>query len=340
MCAVARKKSDDDFELKSEGFRVRVKESGVEPAQIPKWAARKCGLLRSAGYLPTLPEPVIINTHQELVVSVMSAGVPLGKAVEIGRGLKLTNGTDIEMEPEGETVDFYQLGLDYGITRRMRCYLAGGGVRSVRIIVADVERRPQKEWRCDGFAVAARSDGVYVVREDMASGQDLGEGKIQVLTKRMAKPEEKSGIAVVVYKRVVKGNFGRVSMWDHRRAVLEQGKFAEDATESLGIWGMGPYIVVAVQEVWMHHPDGGIPFDEMPNVLGKLAAGVAEKCFRDLVSKREWNQTKMIRFEIECRGKQWEREGAEVARQLVGPAGLLDRAGWEYELVKKRKVDR
>lgn len=323
-------KSLSDLEKTSDRFKLSFSSSRT-PAEIPVTAITRLVNLRNEGFIPKYPKTIIINTHSELVIKPEDL---LSSASEISNLLRETStsgGFRVKWEPTLEILDFYAFYPDLEISQRVRYYFQNNLLSSARIITADISPRQCVYWKYNDLKIPARSEHVYVIRES-ENGQAA----------KTINPNTDSFIAInkylyaIVFKHVVRGNFGNSRMWDHRKAVYKNGDEKEtDATCRHAVLGMGPYIAFSIQEVQKAIFSGNVNTLKIRKEVEKIKSNKIspKECYQtmsDGVSEPEYTI-----IEIECRGEENRAEGAFIYKQV---GDRFTEAKINYSILEERKI--
>jgi len=324
---------NDEIKNCSDRFCFRdLNDKSVVAAVIPKSAIIKLMKLRKRGILPTPPRQVIINTHGELGIDFQVNSKRSEHFVSSLMNVELTDHMSVNKEVPIETLDLYVSSCENNCTLRLRYYInKSGDIYSSRVILADTEPRKSILWRYGNFVVKARSECIYVVKEYSHKGNVK---KLIDSTKRFLELDGK--IIAIVHKHVFKGNFGKETMWDHRKAIYNDfNGNPVDATSSLSVLGMGDYISYNAQVV--RKIIQNIPKNNVYCFINKFLTGYVKsgRCFSCLgIRKPDMN----FRIELECKGDKYCSEGAYVVKQLIGGGGILDRHRIGFAIARDRRV--
>lgn len=313
------------------------------PVQIGIESLETVRRLRGMGLLGDIPHEVIVNKHQELAMDLDLRGRRLNLAQIAGMLQPLTlsdRKTSINFEDLIRTLDIYV--VRDGISQRLRYYLGEEGVvQSSRIITAVGDGSSLVPWFLEDPRVAARQECVWVEREDAEDDERGVSERVKHFTEMFFRRHKDFGhVSALVYKKVIRGNFGEKTMWSHRRAKVI-GKRGEtiDAFATDAVMGMGDYLNFALQEVQKY---SSMPLElsiVLPKVL-EVARGVKtpEEFFRDLTNTEPLIQP-IIRVEIECKGKHFQEvEGPLLTHELISFGQILAMNKIKFKIAQGRKI--
>lgn len=300
--------------------------------------------LRRSKLLPVLPNGVIANEHEELAMDLDLKDRKLGldDLAQILSSLKLQDRrTSIDFGPIISTLDIYV--VREGISQRLRYYLdEGGRVQSSRIITAVGDGSSSRQWFSEDPKVVARQECVLVEREDTYKDEQDKTARIKHNTRMFFNRHKDFGVvSALVYKRVLRGNFGEKTMWSHKHAAI-RGDLGEesDVFETDAVLAMGDYLNFVLQEV-RKFSSTSLVLDMVLLEALKVVEGIIspERFFKDL-TRTEPLISPSIRIEIECKGDHFQNvEGPLLTHELISPGRILatNHIGWKIAQGRKIK---
>lgn len=302
----------------SDRLELNTEKLDVTPALIPDEILPRLDWLRAHHFLPTPPEKVIINTHAELAAQITSPHVNLDLLSQHLSSLQTTRGEAARVEPPLITLDFYEINRTNLFTNRLRLYFQAGLLVSTRAIIADLQPRNPMPWLQGDFSANARSELIFLTRNDEDPENSLDSFFSRNQT-----------IDVIILKLLKRINFGEELMWDHRRA---QSQTQIDLTQTQSVLGMGPYIALCLQEVYIHP------------LSNPLTAKQATKQILPLLSDssrltRDYQVgSPQFKIELEAKGDDNQIIAADLAAKIFAPHGIFRKAGLSFALSLHRKV--
>jgi hypothetical protein len=317
-----------NFEQTSDGFRLRDLTETIKPTKIPLTLIKRVDLLREKGYLPPPPVFTIVNNHHELAFD-LKTSLPLEKIVDLLGEIQTLEGQKLKKDPPMETIDFYLVKPKELITLRLRLYFQNEKILSCRVIISDLSLGKKIFWLVGAEKIPARIESVYIIRKDLI-------GKNQTAVNSLVKEflTTHKFISVLVYKRVVKGNFGIEKMWDHRKAIYKNQKREEiNATARKHILGMGSYLTVAFQNFRLKKLARPINSAEVSPLAKKLinASLSPGNCFRLLT-----NSPPPLKTRIEFESKNNDSEAVHLINQALM---ILKKEKIIFSTTSRRKVN-
>ena len=322
-----------EFEQTSDGFR--QKHSAV-PAEIPFFVIQKLDNLRRKGFLPPRPNMIIVNTHEELAIKLNSPATT-EKLLNLITNLRTSDGSFVQKEPLLETLDIYTVYPREKFTQRMRYYFHNNLLVSGRIITVGPQEERKNTWQYNKEVIPVRPECVFVVRADSQINEEQ-QTLIKLNTKRFFFAHKI--INALVYKKVIRGNFGDKTKWDHREAVwIDELGRKRNATQEKFILGIGPYLNFALQIINLISFPQPLDSRKVLLLVQKLIDRQLDpkSCFEILTNA--FRSQNYYQIEIEAKGIKNQHEGAFVAHQLIGKHQLFEQAGIDYALVKERKIN-
>jgi hypothetical protein len=234
----------------------------------------------------------------------------LHSVIPIINKLKTINHDPLKIEPSLDTLDFYVLNRKQGYSQRLRYYFQNGLLYSSRIIVADIQNRAPITWSYQKKTILARSEYIYVIRHDVTPNS----ARVSYDNNTSHFFTSHDSVYAVVYKNIIRGNFGRI--WDHRDAVyVDRRGSVIDATKQKSVIGMGPYINFLLQRVSKFIPETKVPTkDVLPLVAHLISGSLSPKTLFTQLSSSDYIQ--QYRIELECKDKKYHQDGAYICSQL------------------------
>ncbi len=166
------------------------------------------------------------------------------------------------------------------------------------------------------------------------------DAKEQVASAKNSFFETHSTIQAVVYKQVMRGNFGHSTMWDHRGAVY-QDSYGEmvNATEKHSAIGMSSYISFSKQKIMKTEFSRSLSTEGVSTLIEYMLNGKfsPRETYSQLIA-HEKNKSITPHFRIEIETNNYLKEASSIAHQLIGTKGIFNQANIDFAISSSRKI--
>jgi hypothetical protein len=309
-------------------FMFEKNKNFYKQVRIPLNYIKRLRELRKKSYIKKFPELVKLNCHSELSIEFDSGqNLNLEKLIKTVDQKIIPNGLEaIQIQPITRSVDIYRIFKDDDCAQRLRLrYDLSGNIFMAIIITTDLYSKPSEIWESEDFTVVARPECIYAFSEHPKT-EAINQKEYLATIKNLVQDFLEIGngeISHLVHKNTAKGK-----ITFENNGGLRMTKY----TQNEGVVGIGNFISFTVEESQKYIPEKQC-LKENETLINQIIKTPLE--IDNLLKQNEF-ENKLLKIEIESKGKNYSKIAADIAKQLLGETGLLKQNNFKFKINSDR----
>lgn len=313
------------------------------PVKISSKKIKYITELRNKKIITPAPNIIKINNHSELSITIpIQKKLTLKKLIKnIDQKIFVDKSNNIKIQPVTNSIDIYKIFEEDNCSQRLRLrFDKTNNLFLSVIIISNINTDKFKKWQNPEFSVIVRPEDIYAFNENIKNDSISQKEYITSIKKDIIDflYSGEKGISHIIFKKTSKGKFNQNNNGGLKKCFYKKNNKIIDATKTLGAVKINPFVSFTIEETNKILLPSQMDIKKNQILIEKIIDNplLLEKYIKDISGVKTPTKQKVLKIEIEAQGKKNANTATNIAKQLLGTDGLLQKLKIDYSLHNSR----